>query len=74
MIKFSQNAEVVVLLRDVDAVLFTAPLMAAALAAFHQRPALALLVCVPLNPTTPQRRPHMSFTRVQACDIATRYP
>jgi len=47
MIKFSQNAQVVVLVTDMQASLLTPELVATALDAFHNRPALALLVRPP---------------------------
>ena len=70
MIKFSQNAQVVVLVTDMQASLLTPELVATALDAFHNRPALALLVRPPLwrNKATllcsfnqPATRSHVGF-------------
>lgn len=56
MIKFCQNAVVVVLVTDMQASLLTPSLVATALDAFHNRPALALLVRAPWQMRTQPTR------------------
>jgi hypothetical protein len=56
MIKFCQNAQVVVLVTDVQLSLLTPSRVATALDAFHKRPALALLVRPQWHSRTAWRR------------------